>query len=447
MAKQSPQRVAIIGAGWAGCAAAVRLCQAGHRVTLYEAAKTPGGRARRVSLHNRNLDNGQHILLGAYRQSLAMMRQVGIPLDQAFLRLPLEMVYPDPRADMALIAPRLPAPLHLLAGLWRASGLRRADKLALIRFSSAARWMGWQLYQDCPVTELLQRFEQTERLCQLMWHPLCIAALNTRPEQASAQVFLNVLRDSLGARRSASDMLLPRMDLSALFPEQAIRFLLQHGAKVHCQQSVRQLKHGNERSWSVQTANTQADGFDAVIIATEARNAQRLIVRSQLETAPLPAFADEAITTCYLQYDTAFQLPRAMYALKEDASRQYWGQYVFDRGQLHPDQAGLLAVVVSAPDLDITHDHAGLAAAIAHQLACELHLPALAQPLWHQVITEKKATFRCTPGLQRPDNLTALSGLLLAGDYTRGDYSATLEGAVRSGQQAAQLIISGQASF
>ena len=106
----------------------------------------------------------------------------------------------------------------MVVALLRASGLARADKLALARFSTTARWMGWQLHTDCSVAELLERFDQTERLIRLMWRPLCLAALNTPPERASAQVFLNVLRDSLGAGRRASDMLVPRTDLSSLVP-------------------------------------------------------------------------------------------------------------------------------------------------------------------------------------------------------------------------------------
>ncbi|MFZ9257047.1 MAG: FAD-dependent oxidoreductase, partial [Burkholderiaceae bacterium] len=194
-----PTTVAVIGAGWAGCAAAVALTRAGAKVTLYEATRTAGGRARRIDYQGHTLDNGQHILLGAYRESLRLMQQVGLQPSQLLMRLPLQMRYPDNEVGMDLLAPRLPAPLHLVMGVLRAKGLSLADKLSLARFSSAARWMGWQLNQDCTVAELLARFDQTDRLIKLMWRPLCIAALNTPPERASAKVFLAVLRDSLGA--------------------------------------------------------------------------------------------------------------------------------------------------------------------------------------------------------------------------------------------------------
>jgi hypothetical protein len=218
----SQPTVAVIGAGWAGCAAAVELAQAGAQVTLYEAARIAGGRARRIDYQHHALDNGQHILLGAYRDTLRLMRVVGLQPSQLLLRLPLQMRYPSSSDGMDLLAARLPAPLHLLIGVLSAKGLSIADKLAIARFASAARWMGWQLNVDYTVSELLDRFDQTDRLTKLMWRPLCIAALNTPPERASAKVFLAVLRDSLGAGRSASDMLLPRVDLSTLFPDAAL---------------------------------------------------------------------------------------------------------------------------------------------------------------------------------------------------------------------------------
>jgi predicted NAD/FAD-binding protein len=226
------KQVAVVGGGWAGCAAAVELTQAGHHVTLFEAARTLGGRARRVSTDRCDLDNGQHIMLGAYSESLRLMRHVGVDRRTALLSLPLQMRYVPGNGGMDFVAPRLPAPLHIGLALLRAKGLSREDKMSLARFSTAARWMDWKLATDCSVAELMERFDQTARLVQLMWRPLCLAALNTAPERASANVFLAVLRDSLGARRAASDMLLPRADLSALFPDAAAKWLIERGATV-----------------------------------------------------------------------------------------------------------------------------------------------------------------------------------------------------------------------
>ncbi|HYC43018.1 MAG TPA: hydroxysqualene dehydroxylase HpnE [Noviherbaspirillum sp.] len=429
-------RVAVIGGGWAGCAAGVELTLAGAQVTLFEAARTLGGRARAVDMDGRLLDNGQHILLGAYTESMRLMRSAGIAPEDVLMRLPLQMRYPD-GSGMQFVTPRLPAPLHMLAGLLRAKGLDGADKMALARFSTTARWMDWKLNQDCSVAELLDRFDQTDRLTQLMWRPLCIAALNTPPERASAQVFLNVLRDSLGARRAASDMLIPRVDLTALFPQRAGDFIERHGGAVQCGVLVRRLVRAGY-GWSVERQGA-ADEFDAVVVATPPGAAATLI-EGLADVPALSAFDYEPITTCYLQYAHDLRLDGAMFALEERADKGAWGQFVFDRGLLDPERAGLLAVVVSASREAIESGHDALAASVAAQLAMVFQRPELKTPLWSKVITEKRATFSCQPALVRPANDVGVAGLALAGDYTACDYPATLESATRSGVLAARLI-------
>ncbi|WP_417568537.1 hydroxysqualene dehydroxylase HpnE [Massilia aerilata] len=445
MAKQ-PLKVAVVGGGWAGCAAGVELASKGARVTLFEAARMLGGRARAVQAKEALLDNGQHIMLGAYAETLALLRRVGVAERDALLRLPLQMRYPPGSGLMDFVAPRLPAPLHMLAALLRATGLEREDKLALARFSTSARWMKWGLDTDCSVAELLARFDQTPRLTRLMWRPLCLAALNTAIERASANVFLAVLRDSLGARRKDSDMLLPRVLLDALFPEAARRYIEERGGRVACGARVDTIAR-LDGGWQV-GACLGAAGFDAVVLATPAWQSAALVrPLAGLEAlgARLDAFDYEPISTVYLQYAPGLRLPLPFCALLDDPARGAWGQFVFDRGQLGPGQDrgqdGLLAVVISAA-LDaakLAQDE--LARLVAVQLAAAFRQPALAEPRWSRVLTEKRATFACTPGLDRPGNATGLDGLFLAGDYTAGDYPATLEMAVRSGAAAARLAL------
>jgi len=440
--KKSSDHIAVIGGGWAGCAAAVTLAKAGKRVSLFEAGRILGGRARRVDVDGRTLDNGQHILLGAYRTTLSLMKTVGVNAEHAMLRLPLQMRYPAGADGMDFVAPRLPAPWHMLVALFRATGLTRDDKLALARFSTTARWMGWQLHEDCSVAELLERFDQTDRLNRLMWTPLCIAALNTPPQRASAQVFLNVLRDSLGARRAASDMLIPRTDLSALFPQQAAAFVESRGGSVTCGRAVASVSSVTPGQWNVAfKQDNETQSFDGVVVATAPEAAADLLDGLR-DTTTLRAFTYEPITTCYLQYPAHVRLEQPFFALTDDTGRAAWGQFVFDRGQLNgvAADAGLLAVVISAAGDAIAEGHAALAAGVATQLAHQLGNPQFHTPLWAKVISEKRATFSCTPGLLRPDNTGMPAGLALAGDYVAGDYPATLEGAVHSGVAAAGLF-------
>lgn len=462
----------MVGAGWAGCAAAVELSLLGHHVHLVEAARLLGGRARghrpakaddvvqaaefkAAALHppaadlwEARLDNGQHLLLGAYRESLRLMRVVGVDTDASLLRLPLQMRYPAGCGGMDFVTAKLPAPLHLLLALWRTTGLDRADKMALARFSTTARWIDWRLNDDCSVDQLLERFDQTARVCALLWRPLCLAALNTPSERASAQVFLSVLRDSLGARRAASDMLIPRLDLSTLFPTPAARFVQARGGVVHTGARVTALtrRGGN---WHLGYGVGQVDtalvaqfpdtGFDAVILATPLAETARLL-HGWTDTAATFDFSYEPITTCYLQYSADTVLPQPLHALVDDPGAGRWGQFVFDRGQLDAAQAGLLAVVVSAAADAAALGQAALAQALANQLAAAFSNPALCLPQRVRVITEKRATFACTPGLLRPPATTGVDGLLRAGDYVDSPYPATIESAVRSGVAAARMV-------
>lgn len=431
--------VAVIGAGWAGGAAAVELTRRGASVILLEASRTMGGRARRVEHQGTTLDNGQHLLLGAYSETLHLMQTVGVRPSEALLRLPLQMRYPINSGGMDLRAPRLPAPFHMAWAVLRAKGLAVADKLALARFSSAARWMQWQLHADCTVTELLERFDQTERLIRLMWRPLCIAALNTPPERASAVVFLNVLRDSLGAHRSASDMLIPRRDLSSLFPDAAVSYVEHHEGHAHAGTQVRSIT-STEKGWRVHADNLDLE-VDAVVLSTPPAQASTLLRELSPALAESLQMTHEPITTCYLQYAPSLQLPAVFYALQDDPEKHRWAQFIFDRGQLDASQSGLMAVVISASSEAIAQGNETLLAEVLLQIAADLDMPALLNPQWHRIISEKRATFACTPNLYRPKNDTGLKGLFLAGDYTASDYPATLEGAVRSGREAARQLM------
>jgi len=441
--------IAVVGGGWAGCAAAVELARAGHAVTLFEASRVLGGRARRVEIEGKALDNGQHIMLGAYRSSLDLMRTVGIDPGKVLLRVPMQMRYPADAGGMNFIAPRLPAPLHMLAALCRATGLAVADKMALARFSTTARWIDWRLHTDCSVSELLERFDQTPRLTKLMWRPLCIAALNTPPQRASAQVFLNVLRDSLGARRAASDMLIPRVDLTALLPHHAAAYVARHGGAICCGISVKQIRRDGSRWWLGLSASPDASQetteaqFDRIVVATQPGQAATLLA-DLIDTSAMASLDYEPITTCYLQYAADLRLPQEFFALVDDAEAGIWGQFVFDRGRLDPAHGGLLAVVVSASSAAVALSREALTTAITAQLAQVFKMPELARPLWSRLISEKRATFACTPGLKRPLNDTGITGLALAGDYTAGEYPASLEGAVRSGVLAARHITNDQ---
>jgi squalene-associated FAD-dependent desaturase len=408
--------VAVVGAGYAGCAAAVTLAEAGVPVTLFDAAAVPGGRARRVRARERDLDNGQHILIGAFRELLRLMRTVRVPA-AAVLRMPLELRYAD---GFSLRAWWLPAPLGLLCGLLAARGLPFAEGAGAIRFLRALRRSAWRIEPDCTVSELLARHRQDGRIGHYLWRPLCVSALNTPPELASAQVFATVLRDSLAGGDGASDLMLPATNLSALFPEPAVEFVRARGGEVRFSSPVREI-----------TPALRLDGepFAQVILAVAPHSLKPFAPL----TGELPEFSYQPIYTCYLKYGERVRLPLPMLGLAGGLV-----QWVFDRGALGGTR-GLLACMISAQGdhQQMTHDE--LAGACHRELAAAL--PGLAAPEWTQVIAEKRATVSCTPALRRPAQVTPTPRLYLAGDYTDPDYPPTLEAAVRSGVRAARRAL------
>ena len=420
--------VAIVGAGWAGMAAAVALAEAKIPVTVFESARHPGGRARSVEIEGIALDNGQHLLIGAYRETLRLMRLVGADPDQLLLRQPLAIEYPG---KFSLHAPRLPAPLHLVAALLTAGGLAWSERIAALRFIAAMRGNAYRIAADMPVGELLALHHQTGALARYLWEPLCVSALNTPAASASAQAFLNVLRDGLDGARENSDFLIPRTDLGRLFPEPAAAFVRANGGSVRLGMPVRTLAKASDGF----VLDDRPERHTHAILAVGPHQIDTLLDRfPALATTrqSLAAFAYEPIYTCYLRYPPEVSMPQAMTGF--DGGTIQW---IFDRGRLN-GTAGLLAAVISARGGHQNISQDMVASAIHRELAA--FLPGLPQPLWSRVIAEKRATFSCRPGVARPGNQTAVGNLYLAGDYTASDYPATLESAVRSGMLAARLV-------
>lgn len=416
--------VAVVGGGWAGLACAVKLAEAGLPVHLYEAAKQLGGRARRVDWEGIAIDNGQHLLVGAYRETLGLFGMLGT---QAFLeRRPLELRVPGFRLRL----PRLPAPLNLAAGLAFARGLHWRDKLAAARLMHYLKERAFRLPRDEAATTFLSRQQQPANLVDKLWGPLCVAALNTPVETASAQVLCNVLRDSLAGERADSDLVLNRADLGLLLPDAAAAFIAGKGGRVTTSCKVERLLVENG-SWRLAGPDTL---YGRVVVASSPARLPDLLAglagaRPVLEQ--VSALAWQPILTLWLRFSEPVRFPFPMLGL--GGGQAPWA---FERNDLHP---GLVAIVVSAEGPHLAKPEEALREHYLELLAAQLGpLPPLLD--WKRIV-EKRATFACVPHLQRPENLTPLPGLYLAGDYTAGDYPATLEGAVRSGVKCARLIL------
>lgn len=454
----APRSFTVVGAGWAGLAAAVALVERGAAVRLLEMAPAAGGRARRLAARDAAepaLDNGQHIAIGAYAQTLALMRTVGVDPDAAFLRTPLALV--DAEGD-GLVLGRGRTDLAFARAVLARRGWTWHERFALLR--AAFGWQRSGFGCDPALTVEALAAGLPARVRRDVVEPLCVAALNTAPGDASAAVFLRVLRDAF-AEPGGADLLLPRVDLSAALVDPALAWLARHGADVRLGTRVRSLERVRT-GWRVDAgggtggpSNAGAEGrrdtgaagddaratgwtADAVVLACSPTEAARLAApHAPAWAARAGAFAHEPIVTVYARSDGT-RLPAPMLQLASDATARP-AQYVFDRGALG-GPAGLLAFVVSGAAPWVARGTEPTERAVLAQAAQALG-PLLRTPLAVvRTVVEKRATFRCTPGLDRPPGAVA-PGLVAAGDYVEGPYPSTLEGAVRSGGAAAAALV------
>ncbi|QXZ11381.1 hydroxysqualene dehydroxylase HpnE [Comamonas sp. Y33R10-2] len=454
-------KVAIVGGGWAGMAAAVQLSLSGHQPTVFEASRQLGGRGRNLDLPGGinatvTVDNGQHILIGAYAECLRLMKVVGVEPEAALLRKPLAIRYAN---GSGIRFPKLPAPLDALVGIASASGWSLGERAALL--TRAVRWrlQGFRCADQATVADICNGLPK--RLLNEFIEPLCVSALNLSAAQASGSIFLRVLHDSLFAGTGGSHFLVPRCGLGDLFPVPAAQWLQSRGHAVHTASRIQELTAQGQQ-WLLRTSNQaiaselEQTRFDAVLMACPPHEAARLaLLAAEDERLPAidgvhyqnwaqtaQALEHTAIATVYARtsHRLCENLPWLALQNNNHHGQQMPAQFVFDRGHLHTQDAaqqGLMAFVIS----DCSTGHDTDREALQHQVLEQ----ARQQLGWQdieavQTVVEKRATFACRPDVKRPD-MKLGHGLWACGDYIAGAYPATLEGAVRSGIAAADELV------
>lgn len=428
--------VTVVGGGWAGLTAAVYLARAGMAVTLIESARQLGGRARCVPFGELRVDNGQHLMIGAYHNLLELMQTLGLSEEAMFLRCPISLRLQSlDGARFHLETRDLPSPLHLLSALFQVRGLTWLDRARLIRFLHRIQHDRIETGRDISAQAFVISEKQNARLIKLLWEPLCLATLNTPLKEASANLFHTVLASTFTDTAADSDFLFPRTDLGTAIPAPAFQFIEANQGRVILSKRVHNIAIETNRlvvEW--EGGKLPAD---RVIVATGPVMARRLLSNHASMEPTLQRMAQlrqSPICTIYLQYPEDVGLDVPMLGLL-DAT----GHWIFDRAVCA--QPGLLAVIISGEGEHMQLNNEALVERISGELA-QLH-PHWPTPLTSRVIREKRATFLAEVGVDnlRPGQRTAIPGLWLAGDYTDTGLPATLESAVLSGRRCAEQIL------
>lgn len=435
--------VSIIGGGWAGLAAAVELSSHNIPVTVYESARQAGGRARSVSLNNLTVDNGQHLMIGAYHQMLTLLNKIGVKESEVFTRIPQQLDIVDLNSSQTVFSlklPRLPAPLNLVTGMLRCPSLTFLEKLATLFYFN--KLLKTEIKTDISVDQWLEHSNIPQKYIQYLLKPLCLAALTTHTHEASAKIFQNVLQQTFNGAAANTDLLIPKTDLGHVFPNAAMQYIQQQGGKILLEHRVEQINFEDDQAVSIQVKN-QTLAVDLIIMATPAHITHTLLSSSSKlknSAEKIKQLEFEPVTTVYLQYPADVQLPMPMMGVINASS-----EWLFDRQ--HCNQPGLIAVVISASGAHTECSNEQLIEHIQNELkALFPHWPGA---MSCNVIREKRACFRCLTNIDtiRPATSTAIKNLTLCGDYVHFEEKnapglpSTLEASLQSGVKCAQLLI------
>jgi squalene-associated FAD-dependent desaturase len=447
--------VVVIGGGFAGLAAAIWLQERRHEVVLLERRGMLGGRATssRDAVSGEDVDNGTHLMVGAYAATLGLVRRAGagaLLLEQDRLRLE----WLDERGVTALDCPPLVAPLHLLVGLL---GLRvpLRVKLDAVRLGLAVRF--GRRPEGLTLAQYLERCGQSAAARRLVWDPLALAILNESPERAAAVLFHRVYQEAFLRDARASRLVFLRCGWGVL-AERLARYFEARGGVVRRGVRAESLAlaggrvagvavvaraRGREAITAGLGGERQALPADAVVCALPPPAVHGLLAeewRSQPPFDALPRFSASPIVSIEVWLDRVV-VEQLMLGLHDCEM-----EWLFDKGRLHGRSGAPqhLAFIVSAAFRSAAKSNQELLAAA--ETALRRHFPAMAEARITRglVRREPAATFASTPELEalRPGPVTPIAGFYLAGDWTATGLPATIEGAVRSGERAAQAVLS-----
>ncbi|MCW5830040.1 MAG: hydroxysqualene dehydroxylase HpnE [Deltaproteobacteria bacterium] len=439
-----PPDVLIVGGGIAGLAAATELADSGLRPLILEMRADGGGRASSFNdpASGIRVDNGQHLLMGCYAETLRFLERIGARGDLIFQEQ-LEVNYlGDSKGPGRMRALNLPAPLHLLGGLLTFNLLSWRERFQTLRVGLAIQF-GGSGGADESVRDWLTRLGQSRRVQTVLWDPITIATLNEEPERASAELLREVLRIAFFSSREGSRLVIPATHLSDLYVGRAKSWLAARGSEFRPQAHVSEILFDSGKVAGVRLRSGETILCGRVISAVPAHPLLSLLpqgIRSEAPFNRLEELSGSPIVSVNLFYDRPVT-DDPFVALLD--SPIHW---VFNRPRILGEKSPQLhhyALIVSGARtlLDVPNDR--ICADAAREMVRVFPLAREAKLVRSVAVKDREATFAQFPGVNgiRPGPVTRHEGFYLAGDWTGTRLPATIESAALSGHQAARALL------
>jgi len=438
---------AIIGGGFAGLSAAVKLSSHNFRVVVLESRPKLGGRATSYTdrFTNDEVDNGQHVIFGCYRETLRFLRTIGADKD-VHIQDRLRVSYIDENSrPICFGCPDLLAPLHLIGGVleWeelnfseKLSALRMVGPLRRLRRCANSKFPADLVREDETVHEWLIRFGQAQRLRELLWEPLALAALNQSARVAAAKPFARVLAELCGPRARDSAIALPNRPLESLYAIPARRFIEARGGTVW-----------TRAPGKVSLVDSRLVGVevrDQLIAASTVIVAVPWFALSGVINPPPPALV--ATVERAEAMDSAAIVSVHLWLKSPVTTEPFFGllgkkmQWLFANQSSDRFRGARVTLVSSAAESLVGLPDAAIIDVALSDLRLTMPTVGKIELIHGMVIRERQATFSLAPGQpQRPGSQTGIPGLFLAGDWIETGLPGTIESAVVSGHHAANL--------
>lgn len=440
--------VAIVGGGFAGLSAAVRLVAAGARVVVVEARQRLGGRATAFTDPGTGelVDNGQHLLLGCYHETFSFLRVIDAERNVR-VQTNLEVQFIDRAGVRTVLAcPPLPSPFHLLAALLEWDALAFADRIAALRMVRPLQLARREMRRGDriaaspgeTVENWLIRNGQTARIREMLWEPLALAALNQFASEAAAPPFARVLAQMFGPDPRDAAIALPIRPLHEMYAEPARQFIERGGGIVTTGRTGKIAFEGAAaRSVACGGEEIRAGALIAAVpwfALHDALVEPPADFASILETAR--RMRSSPIVTANLWFDQAF-LGAPFVGLP---GRRF--QWVFDTRDAFGGRASHLSLVSSGASAILAMSNDEIVDLAIGELGAAIPAAKSAKVTRATVVRERRATFSLAPDQPaRPGTRTPVANVFLAGDWIDTGLPGTIESAVVSGHRAADEVL------